>query len=102
MVTKSASQIFFSNTPKRISGNYLMNEELKNRAVVALTVQVIRGIQAQASQAAPEIPVRLDWMNPVALLLEVQRIRGYRKILEVQILPVQREMIPEDLSQVGQ
>ena len=39
--------------------------ELKNRAVVALTVQVIRGIQAQASQAAPEIPVRLDWMNPV-------------------------------------
>ena len=76
--------------------------ELKNRAVVALTVQGIRGIQAQASQAAPEIPVRLDWMNPVALLLEVQRIRGYWKILEVQILPVQREMIPEDLSQVGQ
>ena len=76
--------------------------ELKNRAVVALTVQVIRGIQAQASQAAPEIPVRLDWMNPVAPLLEGQRIQEYRKILEVQILPVQREMIPEDLSQVGQ
>ena len=76
--------------------------ELKNRAVVALTVQVILGIQAQASQTAPELPVRLDWMNPVAPLLEGQRIQEYRKILEVQILLVQREMIPEDLSQAEQ